>query len=40
MHSMEYVGQRKFNFGIRRIQFECHLLRPQARRTTRAVENG
>ena len=26
MHSVKHVGKCKFNFGIRGIQFECHLL--------------
>jgi hypothetical protein len=40
MHSVEHVGQCKFNFGVRGIQFERHLLRPQVGRTTCDAEDG
>jgi hypothetical protein len=40
MHSVKHVGKYKFNFGIRGIQFECHLLCRQVRRTTHDAENG
>jgi len=39
MHRVQHVGEREFDFGIRLIQCERHLLCPQGARTTHDAEN-